>query len=78
MSASRNLQFEFLSEICDLAASYARSASEAAYRGDQLTLGTHLRQMRLVLIESLKTFKELEDLLRQPTVADNDERERAA
>jgi hypothetical protein len=61
LSASRNLQFEFIIEASDLAASYARSASEAAYRGDELTLGVHLRQLRLVVIESLKTFKELGD-----------------
>ena len=53
------LRLEFIEEVCDSLASYARSATEAAWRGDRRTLGVHLAQSRLTLIEALKTFNEL-------------------
>jgi hypothetical protein len=55
----RDQLFEFIVERTDLAASYARSASEAAWRGDQLTVGVHLKQLRLATIAALQTFREL-------------------
>jgi hypothetical protein len=51
--------YEQLVEVCDLAGSYARSASEAAWRCDQFELGIHLRQLRLTTIAALQTFNEL-------------------
>lgn len=59
IATGRDLAFEALVETCDLASSYGRSASEAAWRGDKLTLGVHLRQLRLATIAALKTFNEL-------------------
>jgi hypothetical protein len=58
-SAVSDLQFDLIVETVDLAASYGRSASEAAWRGDRLTLGVHLRQLRLCVIAAIQTFKEL-------------------
>jgi hypothetical protein len=58
-SAVSDLQFDLIVETIDLAASYARSASEAAWRGDRLTVGVHLRQLRLCVITAIQTFKEL-------------------
>jgi hypothetical protein len=54
-----DLRLEMIVETSELAASYARSAAEAAWRGDRLTLGVHLRQLRLATIACLKTFNEL-------------------
>ncbi len=51
-----DLQFDLIVETVDLAASYARSASEAAWRGDRLTVGVHLRQLRLCVITAIQTF----------------------
>jgi hypothetical protein len=42
-----------------LAESYARSAQEAAWRGDLIELGICLRRLRLCVIEALKAFKEI-------------------
>ena len=53
------LRLELIGEVLDLLASYARCAAEAAWRDDRLTLGLHLKQARLSLIEALRTFKEL-------------------
>jgi hypothetical protein len=54
-----DIYFEALVELGDLAGSYARSAAEAAWRRDELTVGVHLKQLRLTLIEALRTFKQL-------------------
>jgi hypothetical protein len=57
--AANDLCYEFISGTCDLAASYARSAGEASFRGDHRTLGIHLAQLRLTVIEALKSYKEI-------------------
>lgn len=57
--AANDMCFEYLVETCDLAASYARSASEAAFRGDHNTVRVHLEQLRLTTIAALKTFNEI-------------------
>jgi hypothetical protein len=44
LSACRDLIFEALAEVCDRAASYARSVSEAAWRGDEHTVNVHVRR----------------------------------
>jgi hypothetical protein len=59
LAAARNLSFEDLVDVCDRAASYARSASEAAYRGDSHTVEVHLRQLRLCTIAAIQTFRSL-------------------
>lgn len=59
LSASRDLVFAALGETCDLAASYARSAAEAAWRGEEPTLDAHLRQLRACTIEAIKLRNDL-------------------
>lgn len=61
ISAVRDLTFDAIMERCDLAASYARSASETAWRGDQITAGVHLRQLRLCAIAAIQAFKSLDE-----------------
>ena len=60
-SAVNDLQLDLIGETIELAASYARSAAEAAWRDDKVTLGFHLRQLRLCVITAIQTFKELSD-----------------
>ncbi len=59
IGAVNDLRFDYIAETCDLAGSYARSAAEAAFRGDRVTLHAHLAQLRLTVISALQTFKEL-------------------
>jgi hypothetical protein len=58
--AADNLRLEAIVETMDLAASYARSASEAPWRGERLTLGVHLKQLRLAVIVAREAFKSLD------------------
>jgi hypothetical protein len=62
VGAANNLCFEFIVEHCELAESYVPSAREAAWRGDRQTLGTHLTQLRLVIIAVLQTYREIADV----------------
>lgn len=57
--ACDDLRFEAIVETTALAESYARSAAEAAWRGDKLTLRVHLDQLRLTTIAAIRTFNEL-------------------
>ena len=57
-SVLRNQGFEELIEHADKAASYCRSIGEAAYRGDQLTVEVHIKQLRAVCLAMIKTYKE--------------------
>jgi hypothetical protein len=59
-SALDDLRFEGIVETCDLASSYARSAAEAAWRGDRQLLRVHLLQASRATAEALRTFAELE------------------
>jgi hypothetical protein len=45
-----------------LLASLGVSLREAAYQGRDVLAGAHLREARLVLIEAIRAFKELESL----------------
>jgi hypothetical protein len=47
-------------DLSDLAASYSRSAADAAWRGDVNTLGVHLRQARNALEAALMAFNAVE------------------
>jgi hypothetical protein len=58
-SVCNNLACEAIIECCDLAASYARSAGEAAWRGDRRLLSGHLAQLRLTVIAALDAHKHL-------------------
>lgn len=57
-SVLRDQAFEAIIEVADQAASYARSIGEAGYRGDQLEVAVHLRQLRECCIAMAKTYNE--------------------
>jgi hypothetical protein len=59
VSISDDLRFQAIVETLALAESHVRSGAEAAWRGDQLTLGTHLQQVRLSAITAIQIFKRL-------------------
>jgi hypothetical protein len=59
VDVGRELAFEALTETLNLAASYARSASEAAFRGNPNTVGIHLRQTRLCVLDAIQIYKEM-------------------
>jgi hypothetical protein len=58
-AALDNLRFDAVAEYADLAASYWRSAAEAAFRGDRTTLEVHCRQLAAVTREAFATVKAL-------------------
>jgi hypothetical protein len=60
VAAANGFTFTAIEEAADKAASYARSAAEAAWRGDRLILGVHLAQLRLTTIEAIRLFKSLD------------------
>ena len=53
-------RLELIAETLDLVASFAISGREAAWRGDRIELGVHLRQLRECLRTGLATFNQLE------------------
>jgi hypothetical protein len=53
------LRYQLISETMDLAASYATSAAEAAWRSDASTLEAHLKQTRLSLLTAIQMFKQV-------------------
>jgi hypothetical protein len=59
VSVCDDLRFAVIVEALALAESYLRSAAEAPWRGDRLTLRTHLQQVRLSAITAARIFKEL-------------------
>jgi hypothetical protein len=59
VSVSDDLRFGAIAKTLALAESHVRSAAEAAWRGDRLTLGTHLQQVRLSAIRAIQIFKRL-------------------
>jgi hypothetical protein len=59
ISACDNLRFEVIIETSALAQRFARSATETAWRGDRLRLGTHLQEVPLSAITAIQIFKGL-------------------
>lgn len=59
-AAARDLAFESLIETGSLAESYARSLTEAAWRGDRSTVEIHLRQLRARVLACIDFFKRLD------------------
>jgi hypothetical protein len=57
----RDQAFDEIERVASLIASYARSAGEAAFRGDETTMGVHIRQVRLCCVSLIKTYKEMAD-----------------
>jgi hypothetical protein len=60
IAAARDLAFEGLVEAGSLAESYARSLTEAAWRGDRSTVEVHLRQLRACIVAAIDVFKQLD------------------
>jgi hypothetical protein len=55
----RDQALDEIERVAGLVASYARSAGEAAFRGDETTMGVHIRQLRLCCLNLIKTYKEM-------------------
>jgi hypothetical protein len=53
---------EALQEHGDLLASLGVSLREAAYQGRDVLAGAHIREARLVVIEAVRVFRQLESL----------------
>jgi hypothetical protein len=58
ISALRDQAFDEIDRVANLAASYARSTGEAAFRGDETTMFVHMKQLRLCCVAMIKTYKE--------------------
>jgi hypothetical protein len=58
LSVLRDQSFNEIERVAGLIASYARSAGEAAFRGDETTMGLHIRQLRLCCLSMIKTYKD--------------------
>lgn len=52
----RNQAFEEIEGVALKAASFCRSTSEAAYRGDDVTVLVHLKQLKSCLVHMIKTY----------------------
>ena len=59
-SVLRDQVFEEVERLSDLAASYSRSIGEAAFRGDEVTMVVHVKQLRLCCLSMIKTYKDLQ------------------
>ena len=57
-SVLRDQAFDDIREVSGLAASYARSIDEAAFRGDGVTVLAHLKQLRLCIVSMIRTYKD--------------------
>ena len=57
-SALRAQAFAEIVQSATLAISYSHSLAEAAFRGDQLTVEVHLRQLRLCSSSMIQTYKD--------------------
>lgn len=51
--------FQTIEETADLMASYARSIGEAAYRGDEIELGVHIRQVIACARSMARVYREI-------------------
>ena len=57
-SVLRAQAFAEIVQGATLAISYSHSLAEAAYRGDQVTVEVHLRQLRLCSNSMIQTYKD--------------------
>jgi hypothetical protein len=55
----RLLRLDFICESSVIMSSLGVSIYEAAARGHDVTTGVHLRQLRSVLVSTIKTYREL-------------------
>ena len=58
-AACNDMAYEAIIEACELAASYARSTVEAAWRGDRRLCEGHLVQLRACVVTALAARKRL-------------------
>ena len=58
-SACDDMALEFIMEASSAAASYADSATLAAWRGDRLLLERHLRELRAATVAAIGGYKQL-------------------
>jgi hypothetical protein len=59
LSVLRDQSFDEIEHVAGKAASYARSLGEAAFRGDEMTMRVHIRQLRDCCVSIIKTYKEM-------------------
>ena len=57
-SALRNINYGFIEEQALIAQSLWKSIEEAAFRGDPMAVGVHLRQARLLTFAVVQTLEE--------------------
>ena len=57
ISVLRDQAFGEIERLAGLAASYARSTGEAAFRGDEPTTLVHMKQLRLCCVAMIQTYK---------------------
>jgi hypothetical protein len=57
--SERDRKLNWIIECAEYIRSYAVSAGEAAWRGDEVGLETNLKAIRGSLLEAIKTFKEV-------------------
>ena len=58
ISVLRDQLFEEMGRLADLAVSYSHSIAEAAYRGDEVTMVVHMRQLRECLLAMFAAQKD--------------------
>ena len=61
VSVLRDQAFDEIEHVANKAASYSRSISEAAFRGDDVEVLVHLKQLKACLISMIRTYKEFFD-----------------
>ena len=59
LAEGREIMFSIVMDMSDWAASHARSAAEAAWRGEAEALGVHLREARCALVAALRSYNEI-------------------
>ena len=58
ISVLRDQALDEIVRVATRAESYSRSIAEAAYRGDEVTVEVHLRQLRLCCLSMIGTWKD--------------------
>lgn len=59
LAACRNLTWTAITDVAELAESYARSLAEASWRADPATTEVHIRQLRACVVEAAGLYREL-------------------
>jgi hypothetical protein len=64
---TKDQAFDEVERVSSLAASYARSSAEAAFRGDELTIEASLKALRLCTIHVIRLYNMLGKINEQST-----------